>query len=362
VRLVDVVDGMPEVVQLVPICEPGLGFLPLRWHLDEKAAAVGVSTLRIDSRGDPVIAECELLLPGRDPLRCAVEIVQTGAVTFTRNTPILESSVLRTRSVLCVGVGSGGSIVVDQLARAGVGRFTLWDRDRLEAHNIGRHVCTLRDLGRRKVWAMRDHVRTVNPAAEVICIDKDVLRAEEALEAAVAEADCVIAGTDNNASRFAINSVAWRHGKPSLYGRAFTRAAGGDVIQVIPGKTPCYACHVKGRVVEEEIASQRDADRVAYADAPVPVEPGLVIDIHPVANMTARLALLRLCENLPSSLQTVAKETDAPLYLWANRRDGQFENWEPMERTFDRLSIFRWYAIDVARNKECRTCRAGSAA
>ena len=57
-------------------------------------------------------------------------------------------------------------------------------------------------------------------------------------------------------------------GKPALFGRAFTRAAGGDVIQVIPPVTPCYCCHVAGRVVAEEVSSARDMARVAYADLP----------------------------------------------------------------------------------------------
>jgi molybdopterin/thiamine biosynthesis adenylyltransferase len=282
-------------------------------------------------------------------------------VAFTRNQPVLETPALNAASVLCIGLGSGGSIVVDQLARAGVGRFMLWDMDRLEAHNVGRHICSLRDLGRRKTSAMRDHVLCINPAARVECIYEDVLKAKQRLESAVAESDCVIVGTDNNESRFTINEVAWTHGKVSLYGRAFTRASGGDVIQVIPSMTPCYACQVEKRVVDEEISSTRDAGRVAYADAPVAVEPGLVIDIHPIANMLARLALLRLCANIDSGLRPLAAESDAPLYLWANRREGQFQNWKPMGRSYDRLSILRWYAITVPRDEECTVCSAAYA-
>jgi molybdopterin-synthase adenylyltransferase len=260
--------------------------------------------------------------------------------------------------VLCVGVGSGGSAIVDQLARSGVGRFVLWDMDRLESHNIGRHICTLRDLGRRKVLALRDHVQAVNPQAHVECIDKDVAKGatDGELDEVLSRVDCVVVGTDNNASRFAINDAAWRHGKTSLYGRAFTRAAGGDVIQVIPPLTPCYACHLAGRVVEEEVASTRDAQRVAYADAPVRIEPGLIVDIQPIANMIARLCLLRLLQKTDSGLRGFAEEMTAPLYLWANRREHQFAGWQPMERSYSRMAVLRWYAISVRRDPECTIC------
>lgn len=369
-QLIDIESGTPEVVHLYPLLPPydvqNRNGIPLVWHLDghqssrnEPRLIPPNATVWIDTKSTPVVAQCELYLNEAEFFTRPVDIIQTGAVSFTRNLPILETSVLSSSSVLCIGLGSGGSPVVDQLARAGVGNFILWDMDRLEAHNLGRHLCTLRDIGRRKVYAVRDHIIAVNPMAAVECIDKEVLQSLDSnkeLESAIERSDCVIVGTDNNASRFAINEVAWQHRKISLYGRAFTRAVGGDVIQVIPTETPCYACHVATRVVEEEISSPRDADRIAYSDTVVPIEPGLIIDIHPIANMIARLALLRLCENSESSLKKVAEETRAPLYLWANRRENQFSNWLPMERSYDRLSILRWYAINVPKDKECMTC------
>jgi len=369
-QLIDIDGGIPEVVHLFPFASPaevpGRKVIAFEWHLGERQPfestpdqAISGMTVWIDTRSAPFVACCDLHLGDAQFVKHPVDLVQTGAVAFTRNMPILETTKLRAASVLCIGLGSGGSAVVDQLARAGIGRFALWDMDRLESHNVGRHLCTLRDLGRRKVFAVRDHIKAVNPAAEIKCIDKDVLQSlgpGGELDSEIAKTDCVIVGTDNNASRFAINEAAWQHRKVALYGRAFTRAAGGDVIQVIPPQTPCYACHVGTRVVEEEVSSKRDVNRVAYADTVVPIEPGLIIDIHPIANMIARLALLRLCEKLESSLKKVAEETRAPLYLWANRREGQFSKWQPMERSYDRLAIFRWYAIGVSHDKECMIC------
>ena len=276
---------------------------------------------------------------------------------FARNTPVLETDALSGSSVLCVGLGSGGSTIVDLLARSGVGRFVLWDNDSLDPHNVARHVCTQRDLGRPKVEAMRDHILSINPSAEVAPIHQDATKAAPALAEAVAGVDCVVVGTDNNASRFAINAVAINAAKPAYYGRAFTRACGGDVIQVLPGRNmPCYACHAERRMVEEEVSSPRDAERSAYADRPTPIEPGLAVDIQPIANMVARLVVLRLCVGTGSSLTETADELDAPLYLWANQRRENFANWQPMERSYSRMAILRWYAVGLEKNPECMTC------
>ncbi|MDF0667791.1 MAG: ThiF family adenylyltransferase [Nitrospira sp.] len=369
-HLRDEQEGIPEVIHL-SLAE-SISYisdkrrLPLEWYLkcrngEEQASRMLLphATVLIDTESSPARARCVLRLSASQTVDCTVEIVQTGAQAFTRNAPILETGTLAHTTVLCIGLGSGGSAVIDQLARSGVGRFILWDMDRIEAHNVGRHVCTLRDLGRRKVFAVRDHILAINPMAKVDCFHKDVLQQPNLageLDQVVMEADCVIVGTDNNASRFAINDSAWRSQKTALYGRAFTRASGGDVIQVIPPESPCYSCHVGGRIVTEEISSTRDVVRVAYADKSVPIEPGLIIDIQPIANMIARLCLLRLCEKFDSSLKSFASEMTAPLYLWANRREDQFVRWQPMERSYDRLSVLRWYAISVPRDKECPTC------
>lgn len=277
---------------------------------------------------------------------------------FDRNAPVLETNALAAKKVLIVGLGSGGSAIADSLARSGVGGFTLWDHDHLDVHNVGRHVCTLGDVGRPKVDAMRDHILAINPAAEIECVQQDVTKAGDDLDAAVESVDCVVAGTDNNASRFAINDAAVYASKPAYFGRAYTRACGGDVIQVLPKRgMACYACHTERRIVDEEVSSARDAERTAYADKPVPIEPGLAVDIWPIANMIARLVVLRLCVGTASTLVETANELDAPYYFWANRRQENFANWDAnWTRKISKLAILRWYPCHVAKNPECMSC------
>ena len=86
---------------------------------------------------------------------------------FSRNTGLLESSVMNSKSALIVGCGSVGSFIALELARAGVGSFILVDSDTLEIHNICRHQLGFRDLGRYKVDAVADAIRNINPTARI---------------------------------------------------------------------------------------------------------------------------------------------------------------------------------------------------
>ena len=369
--IIDTEHGQIDTVHLHLTSEgttpPRARSIPLEWRLcsiAEKPKLSQISpsiNLHIDDTLDPACARSWLRLDSTI-MEIDVDIIETGSSSYAGNTPILETDVLLRKRVVCIGLGSGGSAIADLLARSGVGEFVLWDHDRLEAHNISRHVCTIRDLGRKKVRAVKDHILTINPEAQVRTISRDVMEqvsGDYALANVVDDADCVVVGTDNNASRFAINEAAVRTGTPAYYGRVYTRACGGDVIQVLPCRDmPCYACHTGVRVVSEEVSSSRDATRIAYTDRPVPTEPGLIVDIQPFANLIARLVVLQLCSDANSSLEQTACELDAPLFLWANRREETFASWLPMKRSYRNMSILRWYAVSVSRNPDCATCGA----
>ena len=53
-------------------------------------------------------------------------------------TPALELNILEGKRVMIVGLGSFGSQIAIELAKAGVGHFALMDFDRVELHNHDR--------------------------------------------------------------------------------------------------------------------------------------------------------------------------------------------------------------------------------
>lgn len=65
-----------------------------------------------------------------------------------------------------IGCGAVGSTIAELLARAGLTKITLYDFDRVEAHNIANQMFFADDIGRPKVEAVRELILRINPDAE----------------------------------------------------------------------------------------------------------------------------------------------------------------------------------------------------
>ena len=65
-----------------------------------------------------------------------------------------------------VGCGSVGSTLAENLARCGLTKFTLWDFDRVERHNIVNQMFRSQDVGKLKVEALRDILTEINDECE----------------------------------------------------------------------------------------------------------------------------------------------------------------------------------------------------
>lgn len=178
--------------------------------------------------------------------------------------------------------------------------------------------------------------------------------------------DLIVGATDGNRSRSNINSAALRLGVPALFGRALTRAAGGDVLRVRPHEGPCLACiFALGafRGLDEEVSTRGQVDRDAPAyvsadDRAAMVQPGLATDIAPISNMMARLALLELSRGTSAPIASLDDDLRADFYIWANRRERTYASWPPMAYGSEKLSVLRWYGVRAERNAECIECGA----
>lgn len=327
-----------------------------RAHCGEIGIAVVVSQ-------DARLAAASLVRDGR-AFRCAVRFAPTREELYSRASGLLETDALARRKVGIVGVGSGGSAIALELAKAGVGRFVLIDPDLLEPANVSRHACGVSDLGRYKVHAVRDAIHERNPCAAVedcvMDINEDMAVTLRALEGC----DLLVGATDGNRSRSNINHAALELGVPALFGRAITRAAGGDVLRVRPRKGPCLACiFALGafRGDDEEISVRRQADRdapsyVSEGEREAMVQPGLAADIAPISNMVTRLALVELSRGTDVTMPSLDEDLNADFYIWANRRERTYSGWSPMGCGAVGLSVLRWYGVRTERNRECVVC------
>ena len=76
---------------------------------------------------------------------------------------------LKGAHVAVFGVGGVGGFTVEALARAGVGKITLIDSDKVAVSNINRQIiATQSTVGMYKTEAMRERICDINPECEVI--------------------------------------------------------------------------------------------------------------------------------------------------------------------------------------------------
>jgi len=205
----------------------------------------------------------------------------------------VDVEALRERHVLVVGVGSGGSTVALELAKAGVGRLTLVDPDHLEEANVVRHECDDRSLGRNKAEAVRELIRHRNPEARVEAIPLDVFALGEGLTDLVAGADLVAACTDVEPPKHLLNRTALAAGVPAVYAGVYARGVGGEVIACAAGPAdPCYACVVSALKDSTSPAVEEDLDYGAIGpDGTIHRAPGLGLDVRLVALLHAKIGL-----------------------------------------------------------------------
>lgn len=120
---------------------------------------------------------------------------------------------LRTLKVGVVGLGGGGSHVVQQLAHVGFRRYALFDGDRIEKSNLNRLVSgTVLDawLGLSKRYIAKRAIRRVQPDAH---IEAYACRWQDKPEA-LSSCDVVVGCVDGFAQRRELEAAARRHHIP----------------------------------------------------------------------------------------------------------------------------------------------------
>lgn len=311
------------------------------------------SLIKVYSNNNGCLTECiPRFIPGKEDL-------------YSRSKGILETGVLSRKHVVIVGLGSFGSQIAVELSKAGIGEFSLFDFDRIELHNISRHTCTLKDLGRLKVDAIEDTILGKNPYATVHKYPIDIVTKTTLFERIVAKSNLVICATDNNHSRFLISSVLYKYKKVGIFGRAITRAAGGDVFRYRPGG-PCYACLVgshlfkgKDEEISSEEAGRRSGAIPAYAsssDVKAMVQVGLSVDIAPICNLMVKLSLIELSIGEKSGLSSLEEDLKYDAYIWANRREYNFAHWHTFYESGGKQTILKWYGLKFPKDDNCPIC------
>ncbi len=142
---------------------------------------------------------------------------------------------------LIVGCGALGSAHAESLARAGVGRLRIVDRDFVESSNLQRQTMfTERDAEDRtpKAVAAASHISEITRDIKVEAEIADVNGSN--IEQLIQDCDVVLDGTDNFATRYLINDACVKHNVNWIYGAAV--GSYGVSMTIRPHQTPCLRC------------------------------------------------------------------------------------------------------------------------
>jgi integrative and conjugative element protein (TIGR02256 family) len=210
---------------------------------------------------------------------------------FQRNAKRADRVVLKNCTANILGVGALGSEIADSLGKAGIGTLLLVDNQRMNAHNIVRHVAGLRQAGQFKVDAIRGQIKEHNPFIHVLALAYSVTGCEIGTE--LPEDSITVSSiADDNIESY-INEQCVIINRPVFYARALRGGKVGRIIRVIPGIDACLNCL--------RLYRQNGGDFIeipADANYPTlrnecnnPILPASAADLKLIAALTSRLVI-----------------------------------------------------------------------
>ena len=149
------------------------------------------------------------------------------------------------KRVAIVGAGSMGSKIAESLMRSGVTRLTLIDGDVMLPDNIERHVLDWRDVGVRKVHALKRRLLRIVPGADIKVFDDNLnwqrSAGNHALQiSAIARSDVIVDATGDPASSLLLGAVAEDNARPFVSVEVFEGGIGALVATSLPERDPPF--------------------------------------------------------------------------------------------------------------------------
>lgn len=209
-----------------------------------------------------------------------------------------------------VGVGGTGSPIAEQLVRLGVNDLVIVDKDILEQSNLTRMYGTyqtdfswwqkFRSRGLFKASIVKSHLQKINPKANILAIQGDVVHHENASR--LLDRDVIFLCTDEHWGRSIVNQIAYQYLIPTINlglridsDKGIIKGAAGGVDILTPDK-PCLWC--RGFLSSDRI----HAESLPKAERKALLREGYVEDIDTptpsVINFTSTLASLAVTQFL----------------------------------------------------------------
>lgn len=122
---------------------------------------------------------------------------------------------LRSANVLVVGVGGVGAYAAEMIVRAGVGRMTIADADKVSETNINRQLVALHStVGKEKCEVLAERLRDINPDLELKMVNRFIKDSETDALLDSEKFDYVVDAIDTLSPKLALIKGALERGIP----------------------------------------------------------------------------------------------------------------------------------------------------
>jgi adenylyltransferase/sulfurtransferase len=143
--------------------------------------------------------------------------------------------------VTIIGIGALGSVIANNLCRAGVGSLRIVDRDYVELSNLQRQALFDEEDAAAeipKAAAACSHLAIINSEINLdpVIVHVDSTNIAELIQ----DSDVVMDGSDNMELRFLINEACHKLKIPWVYGGVL--GAAGNCMTILPADGPCFRC------------------------------------------------------------------------------------------------------------------------
>lgn len=229
---------------------------------------------------------------------------------------------LRKLRVAIVGCSGTGSVVIELLARLGVGTLLLVDHDRIEHRNLNRIInAKKKDVGEYKAQAIKEAIESHGLETKVEIVSKNLF--DPGVVGMVAASDVVFGCMDTAEGRHLLNRLATFYLLPyfdlgvhlSADGNGGINEAGGVVHYVQPGRSSLFSRGAYGlaRVKAEGLyrtdpVAYEEQKKAGYIDGVDEKSPAVASINATIASLAvneflARLHPFRSCSNEESAVQ-----------------------------------------------------------
>jgi hypothetical protein len=191
----------------------------------------------------------------------------SGPPEYFARIPERVFGLLQSKRVVVVGVGTVGSRIAEYLANCTIGHLRLIDHDALKIENLYRHALPKRYLGWNKAVGLADYLskQVTGLHAEPVARELEQEVPGELLERWLADADLIVAATDDRQAQRRIGLHALALGIPAIFPGQYVHG-GGEVIVQSDNRLPCMGCWDYFRTDEDQL---RGVLGLPFAELPV---------------------------------------------------------------------------------------------